>query len=389
MVKQVPPILIVAAFLVPAVSSCDKAGSTDPLPRGPESNFLPTLQEVELDIPVSELPVNTFTTFALTSSGTISYMPDRQREPLITSIDSSGRVIARWGRRGEGPGELLGDEELLSADSFVVAVGGSGERVRVYDVRGSLLAERSDVPQGFAADVSSDRIAWWQSFKVGRGPRPSVSPGRVRPLVSWCIWDRCLTELLSTSDTLLRQVHESATPILHGAWPAFGIDGERLVLGDGYNYTLWVFPKPGAAPVRFGRALPPRMASLPEIARAESSWARLERTGYPGPRGQRVAPKYDEEREFIRTVPMPHFQLGGIKFDGLHRLWVIGRAGDSTFFDVFADTTFLGRFTVACRRFGRAATVRGRWMAIGCETDDDLKPYVIRLFRIVDPPAGE
>lgn len=382
--KQILPHFghMLVAISLGACDSTPQAPPSDPSPNA----AMPTLEEVQLAIPLSDQPLNRFLSLALTVNGTITYLPDRGRDPILTTIDSTGSVIARWGRRGEGPGELLGDELLLSGDSVVAAVGVEGERVRLYSPDGTLLAERSQPPRGMPTDLGGDRIPLWQSFRLGEGPRQPATVGRRGPFVAWCVRTSCEDTLLPASDTILGQLHAAATPMLHGPWPAFGVDGERFVVGNGYTYDLWIYGEGGSAgPRRFGRALPPRMATPAEIARAESSWSKLERGGMPGPNGQRIRDNFDAERAFIRTVPHPHFQLGSIKFDGMHRMWIIGKSQDSTFLDVFADTTFLGRIMLPCRRFGRASSVRGHWLALGCEDEDEESPYVIKLFRIVEP----
>jgi hypothetical protein len=348
---------------------------------------MPVLEEVSLSIPPEEQPFDGFRSMALTAMGTITYMPDSRRDPVLTTIDSTGRVVARWGRRGEGPGELRGDELLLSGDSVVAAVGVDGERTRLFEPDGTLVVERRESPRGMPGDLSGERIPWWQSVRIGDGPQQKGSVGRRGPFIAWCVRSECEETLLPARDTLVGQLHAAATPVSHGPWPGFGIDGQRFVVGNGYTYELWIVDQAGSSvPRQFGRSIQPRMATPRAIARAESSWSKLERGGYPGPGGQRISPDFTADREFIRSAPQPHFQLGSIKFDDRHRMWVIGNVGDSTFLDVFADTTFLGRITIDCRRFyDRASSLRGHWVALGCEPNDDESDPMIRLFRIVDP----
>lgn len=163
-------------------------------------------------------------------------------------------------------------------------------------------------------------------------------------------------------------------------------DGDRLWLADGYSYTIWRYDGGGnSAPVRFTRSVPPRMLTPKEFAKLDSSWVKLERAGMPGPGGKRIRLEFDAERKFMREQPLPHFQYLGLSVDGLHRLWVVGRSNDSTFLDVFADTTFLGRHMIACHRSGYAGVVRGHWLALAC--DDEVEEgggVELRLYRIVE-----
>ncbi len=82
---------------------------------------------------------------------------------------------------------------------------------------------------------------------------------------------------------------------------------------------------------------------------------------------------------------LPHFEVLGLWFDVRHRLWVIGNANDSTFLDVFRDSVFLGRRSIACRRsWDQRPTLQGRWIAMTCDGETSEQPSVVRLFRIVE-----
>ena len=282
---------------------------------------------------------------------------------------------------------MVGDEFLLSGDTTIALASGQGNRVQEFTPAGKLLHERRSPPQGLPSNLNHGTIDWWTSFRRSASNGAPAREGRVSPVIRWCVARSCSHIVLHESDPVLLAVNEAAPPGGSGAYPAFGSSGQRFVVGDGFSYTLWMFRMGDTlSPRRIERRIPPRMATAREIARAESSWVEMERRGMPGPRGTLVRPDFSDQRRNLQQQPRMHFQYGGISFDGHRRMWVIGRANDSTFLDVFADTVFLGRRMVDCRRMAYAGAVRGSWLALGCQADDDLeRPYQIRRFRIVEP----
>lgn len=356
-------------------------------PESAVSPALPSLQEVQLTLATEDLSIRPHN-LAVTALGTVSIWVRNEEPGQILTLDSSGVRLANWGRLGQGPGEVRSTDLLLSGDSVVVLAGISGEPVRVFTPTGTLIAQKARPPVGLPAAIASGRMVWWTARHFGRGPRdPSATVERDGPVLNWCVVGDCADEILGRDDSIVRIVNANAPPREVGLWPALASRGDVIVVGDGYGYRLWKIDlhHPDAV-VQFGRGLPPRMATDSQISAAESRWARLER-GVPGPDGRLIRENFDREREFIRTVPYPHFQYLGLGFDGHGRLWVIGR--DSTasmFLDVFADTTFLGRVDINCNRSSYAAAVRGRWFAAICvnESEGDER-FRVRLFRIVEP----
>ncbi len=346
----------------------------------------PNLQQVIFTLAEEDIPPRGLLTVALTGQGTLTFVPDHRRPQVFTTLDSTGAVLARWGRRGEGPGEVIGDEVLLSGDSNIVVTDVNGRRLQLFSPKGKLLREQPSPPPGKPVSFSDGRVLWWESTGGGAGAREPAKLGPTRPVVSWCVLRACADTVLGAGDSILGLVHRASPPMGVGGWPAMVADGDRLWLADGYSYTIWRYDGGGkSAPVRFARSVPPRMLTPKEFAKLDSSWVKLERAGMPGPGGKRIRLEFDAERKFMRKQPLPHFQYLGLSVDGLHRLWVVGRSNDSTFLDVFADTTFLGRHMIACHRSGYAGVVRGHWLALACDDEvDDGGGVEVRLYRIVE-----
>lgn len=350
---------------------------------------LPALERVSISLPESDLPIRPISTLALTSFGTVSFRPDSRREPVISTVDSTGQVVARWGVFGEGPGEMRGDEFLLSSDSAVVLAGSGGEPVRVYHPHGRLIKQRSGPPTGVPTAMAGGALAWWTGFARGAGPRSEFRVGRRGSVNRWCALTDCIEELLPAADPIVASVDSAAPPPGAGGWPPATLTQDAYYVGDGYDYVIWrIALNDLARRTRISRQVPPRMVTEREFAEADSAWSKTEREGVPGPNGQRIRENFDREREFLRTQPRPHFQMFGLSVDGRGRLWVIGKANDSTFLDVFADTTFLGRHMLDCDRTGYAGAVRGSWLALGCEERTGDFPYQLRLYRIVEPDSA-
>lgn len=374
--------------LLLGVAACQEA-SQPPPPAIAASPDLPRLREVPLALPAEGLDLRPHN-LAVTSDGRISVWVRHNGPNQILTLDSTGAMIASWGRIGEGPGEIRSADLLLSGDSTVVIAGISGEPVRVFRSNGEFLVQKSRPPVGLPSAPANGRMVWWTAKHLGKGARDAASRVvREGPLMNWCVFSSCSGAILASTDTVVQIINTSAPPPDIGLWPAFATRGDIVIVGDGYSYSLWKVdlgnPKER---IKFGRELPPRMATDSQIARAESRWVKLER-GVPGPNGQVVRDNFDREREHIRTIPRPHFQYLGMGFDGRGRLWVIGRDSTASLFvDVFSDTTYLGRRPISCNRNGYAAAVRGRWFATICDQGEEAENrFALRLFEIVETDA--
>ncbi len=126
----------------------------------------------------------------------------------------------------------------------------------------------------------------------------------------------------------------------------------------------------------------PRHRGPRELALEREALDRMR--SFRGPDGKRIDERQIEERKAAAAeAVVPHFERGAIFLDGSQRMWVFGTANDSTFADVFAGTTFLGRLMVPCfNRYGWR-DLNGSWLVMGCEGDAEALA-TLKLFRIVD-----
>lgn len=347
------------------------------------SRDLPRLERIEFELADADQP-STTRSVALTAGGQFVYFRDNEDAPLLVTLDSTGSVLARWGRTGEGPGELQGDEFLRSGDSRIFLFESEGRIAKVFEPTGKLVTERRNVPPGFASDLNGDSFDRWRGFRIRSRTDDRVLEDRPGSFDRVCIPSDCVRTLLSADDSIVRRVH-GASP-RSGAWPAVAAEPGRFVISDAFAYRLWMFTGDGTLEFSFGRDVPPRMATQLERDRLDSQIVAMLRAPR-GPRGTVLGGRLadDPQRTLFRSEPLPHFPADGLAFDEHHRLWVIGTAEDSTFMDVFADSTFLGRVTEPCGTRRLASALRGHWLALACEVEDGPNPVELKLFRIREP----
>ncbi len=383
MARKTIPLTLLAAVIISACSDGDGSGRFTPSEAKAAS--LPDLVEIPLGIHTADLPHFEPTTVAVTQTGHFGYIASRDDQGFVVIVDSLGRVSARWGRRGEGPGEARRGY-LLAGDTFFVFVASEPSTAIVFDPHGNLLSQRSgDFFEGFPGAVVDGSVDRSLGQRIV-GVRTLVADAE-GPIVRDCLFDTCHRELLPASDSILRLVHES-TPRREGLrWPPYAAEPGRFVIGDGVNYRLWYFAEDGTVISSFGRAVAPRTRTERESQADEVSWARLIE------QGTRI--DLAERRALAATEPLPHFAWSTMGFDGKHRVWIVGKSNDSTFLDVFADTVFLGRRMIDCIPPGRSpAAVKGAFLVITCANDEDIRaPIRFRMFKIREvtpqPPAVE
>lgn len=336
---------------------------------------MPAVREVVFRLPTKNAPVRDATTLAVTLMGTVSFPTGATAGSRFVTVDSTGRVIADWGRAGEGPGESW-TGYLVSADTMVVFVATSPPAIQAFTPAGVLLSDVRDQPvEGFpqvAVGDSIDRI--FGQRLVGSS---SILADVRGPAIRHCIFGNCERVLVADDDSILNDVR-LATPRRDGLrWPPFAAERGRFVLGDGVGYRLWMFNSDGSYEFEFGRRVRPRELSAAELQVERERWERRLRDGM----------NVDTQALKLQLVTetIPHFGYYSMGFDERHRLWVSGWAGDSTFLDVFADSSFLGRIMVPCSRQRGALGIRGHWLAMFCTDQDDIEqPFKLKLYRILD-----
>lgn len=292
-------------------------------------------------------------------------------------IDSTGAILAGFGRTGRGPGELQNPKRLWFADSRLDVYDWANLRLSSYSLNGKAHGQRQYEGVVFPFAVhgdSTDVVAMNQGrFTVRR----EALRGTER---AW----------LTAGDSILRAVFTE--PFLTASqddqqqfFPATASTPYHLILGAGTSYRLYWYDREGKYLGAFGRDLPAEHPTERAVERAASSLS-----GWRGPDGKRMDPATIARKAgAMRARTLPHFShTHSLGFDGAGRLWVVGVSADSAFADIFADTTFLGRVNLGCPDFAQSWSLNGRWLALHCGTPETVRGGVeLRLLELMEPAA--
>lgn len=310
---------------------------------------MPTFERVELRA-LDTLPVlGSPTGIAVTSGGTIAMLdPDGPDDPVLLLIDAATGSVCRVIRRGHGPGEHSGAGQVFA----------SGSDFAILDLARMVLLTVG--PDGVVRDQREAPVH--DAMIVVAGPDsldviPVDRPG-ARGVFRRAIRDGGERVIVSPDDPFFAAMREG--PARRGI-PAFAArDGEFLV-GDGLGYGLAVYDARGRALLTFGRDLPPRLPTPSEIEMREATLS-----GSGGTRDM-----IRSELETYAATPLPYFEHPGAWLDAEGRVRVVGSSGDSTFVDVFADSTHLGRVILGCSDFRRRVAQADQWLVLLCAGAND------------------
>jgi hypothetical protein len=261
-----------------------------------------------------------------------------QQNRAVTLIDSAGRLLARMGPPGQGPGELSQPLQLAFIGRELIALELGARRLSRFSVEGSLLATVATIAPIFLSATSSDSIDIFQFPTSGASPvldfrrlSPRTLQGRT---------------LLSGQSSALRDL--SAEGRQQGAAVAsimYAASGSTVIAANVVTYRLI-----GIAPDE--RVLFDLRGSRSEAPAGETAL----------------------------------FAVGGLQVDAQGRIWAIGASQQTgrTFADVYLGSRSLGRLDLPCRG---SVTIGGRWMAILCSTPSSPNRDVeLQIHRIIDPP---
>lgn len=267
-----------------------------------------------------------------------------------------------FGTAGEGPGEFRLPLVYEVTDSTIVIFDRSTSRLSVWTTSGQLGQER-----GIRAPVVSNVAPWpgrgWLMVEAGSaGLRLFVldnTSSRAR-------------DITPPQDSFLRTHWRNArlvstNPPALGSWPG------GVVLAQRNTYEVAFFDQAGRLA---GIARPEREANVlgPEgVAALERNLAALGRPLSPA----RRATLLSEAQPWIRSR---------IRSDSAGRTWTLGQRGDSSFFDVFAGPSYLGRIPLTCPEMGSRWDLSGQWLAVICAPDDPESGLdsQVRIFRIIE-----
>ncbi len=339
---------------------------------------LPAFRRVALAVGSAHAAQNANRPITVSTRGHLAFVRSRRQvEPLLTVVDSAGRLVSEFGRPGGGPGELSGSLELRFADTTLVVVDLDQARISHFTPHGRFLGGRR-IPAGARPlAIVRDSIDLLTRTREGRAEivRLPWRDGAGRTVVP--ATDSFLPHATSGNRSAGQDV------------PPYAADGSRVAIAEPKGYFIATYHSRAArSSMASRRELEPRRRTTRELEEASARIRRLMRSGMPGPSGGRVAIGGLEERlDSLPKQVLPHFSRHGLGYDARGRLLVIGEASDSTFVDAFADTAFLGRQMLPCTGHYASVSLNGEWLALLCTTDAAKGPPAeIQLYRLEDAP---
>jgi hypothetical protein len=351
-----------------------------PLPAatrsGPASDRLPrlTLHHVSHDIDAS--PPYLDGGFRIGPQGLVVSQNDAGDGMLFSIIDTVGTIVGRFGRIGDGPGEMRGGGLTDVSDSAVIIDDESHSRLDRFALDGHLLESvRTDQPLIARTAVSDHEVLVLLRTKAADYPAlASVKNGSIRQLVPSA--DSFIRSSFATRTFVDRSVMSSKIPAL-GQWPG------GFIVADGWEYRLALYGWDG----RLRRVLR-RDLARPHLSDARV--ARLLAQELPFASRGRLLTGADTQmlRAEIAGRRQPYFSHArlALGLDGQGRTWVVGIDADSAFADIFNQNRFIGRIGLPCSGFNGGWSLHGSWLALACEPDDPAfgGDAVFKVFRLID-----
>lgn len=300
---------------------------------------MPRLERVAVPALESIGPEKAGASVAVSASGVIAFTGgfDEQNR-AVTIVDHTGRVLARLGPRGQGPGELSVPVRLNFAGGELIVLELGARRVSRFAFDGKVQATVPSMAPIFLSAVSGDSLDVWQ-WPAAAAAKPIMDFRRISPKT---LEGRTLLSGQSTSLRGLIPEVEQGNAIASIVYAAAGstiiaanVATNRLV-GIGANESI-LFELRG---------------QLGDVPPKETALA----------------------------------AMGGLQVDGKSRIWAIGpsqRAG-KTAADIYAGARSLGRLDLPCKG---SVTLSGSWLAILCATPESTsRDVLLQVYRIVDTP---
>lgn len=303
---------------------------------------------------------------AVSSKGATALFSEEDSGLEILIFGADGKLAAQIDRRGEGPGEFRRLAFLGFVDTTLYVPAPGRPALLEFDSHGRFLAEHRLDGTSLAAMGVSPGVIDIVDFDVGGFSGVSVET----------VGTRHAQPLITVKDSF---VAGASTPTVGRSLqrPGYVRSGRFALVGNGRTYRIGVYDQNGILLGEFGRDLPPNHRGQRGIAGIRDAIDLALSTPSPGNRQLR------ERLDTIARERVAHFGRGGLGVDSTGRLWVVGRVGDSTFADVFADTTFLGRHILPCFRSSGGFAINGRFIALRCQEGSEAG-YRLQLYRIVD-----
>jgi hypothetical protein len=297
-------------------------------------------------------------------------MSDPETRSGSVVVVGSGE-LRRYGRPGDGPGEMRMAHPLLVNDTAIVVFDIATQRILVFDrTSGDIAREmRPTLPvQPIVRGNGNTLIATRRDDGVESPAVIDLASGRASSLLSRT--DAYRAELFARDEELTGTTVN--IPVV-GRWAG------GAVLANGLTYRLGLYSRDGTLRHRIDRNFPPRKLTEFEIERQVGQLAQSPIAGN--------SPRLNRIREQLAEEPTRWFtHLSPPRDDGRGRLWVVVSHGDSTTADVYSGAELLGTSRLDCPGFAGRWDVSGEWLVLLCTARDPDSIYdaEIRRWRIVD-----
>lgn len=346
-------------------------GSTDLIDPPPPPATLPQLVELPLRLGLEDQRREIFH-LVVDDHGSIIYSINTPGGDRLIRLDSTGKRTDSFAPTGSQPGEFTDLAIPFRA----------GDTILVFDTARLLFAKflrdgtySGDTPETLPRiplAVFNDSV---DEFVAGRDGRTSsgmivrraLNSTRIRPLLN------------SGDSLLIRTLGQNDNRV-----PVWASGNRGSVLADPISYRLFFFWPNGSVRFAAGREIPPNRRGPRELALRLRELELAERFDTLPDGSAKSAPDLIRRKESAATDTIVHFVQPGMQFDGQGRLWIIGTTGDTTFADVFADTTFLGRTLLPCIR-PSSVSINNDWLAVACTATSMGGVYPLHLYRVKEP----
>lgn len=344
------------------------------LAAAPSAEAQARLQRVPLPALADHGPERLVAALAVSPTGMIAFTHgfDPQGR-LVTLVDSTGKVQARFARSGDGPGEFRQILRLFIGDNTVFVF--AAAKLAAFDLQGRHLWTRSVPPTALITAIHGDSA----DALVSQDPLRSLGLQRLSL--------RTMTgrTVIPDRGPPLHALSRSRSDSARTAIPAIARLGDDLIIGNGQTYRLARISGDGRLVAEFGRTLQAgRLAGDALDAEIQRRLAAARRT-FRGPDGQRVALPVNEaqiRREASQPRPFFSGQTHGLQSDGARRVYAVIPGTEYTFIDVFEGDAFVGRTSVACGGRRVTASGAGRFLALLCEASLSADGEAeLKLFR--------
>jgi hypothetical protein len=333
---------------------------------------LPRLVHAFTSSRVDDSPANRLTAIRVGPQGTVLFVSNTAVDSRLVLMDSTGQVLQRFGRPGQGPGEVRAPSPVAVTRDVAMVWDLASQRLSEWDLHGKLIRETTlSVPAEPHQLLGSEVLALHSVQGLWQPAAINPITGSVRPL------------LLATDTFVAKHFSPSAATAGPQVAPIVGSWDGGFLVGDANRYQIALYRPNGALVRVLSRNV---AAAFPSPERVNDFLTTMKRA-MEGRGGKMDDATMSRLREMASKQALPLFTPSGTnRADAQHRIWIVGMEGDSAFADLFTAERFIGRVHLPCRLFNNFWSVSETWLAMACLPDDphsDLDA-VVKLFKLMN-----